>query len=1639
MYNNEVIFDGIEGDDNDGNTVNGQIDFDVLFYPADPLSEVYFDIPNTGKGEVTFDGILDFEEKQQWVVLIEVRDRGTPSLTNTTTLTVNVLNVDDQAPVFVGCNATRCPDMEYTSSILEKTSRATPLEFFPNQIMVVNSSGGTVDPQSVTFSFTAGEPSTYSSFFSINPSTGDVMLLQQVRRTEYAVFVMNVTATKGVSSITATVRIEIIPINEAPPYFQSQTLIGYISENVVLGTQVTSDRDGTVPLLIQAFDPDLDQDEDSTLNYLLSDNSIFTTNLAPGNGVYLAYSGLPDTDLDAETQDSHNVSIVARPSNESGQFDSSQQLPTLLVTVLVKDLNEDPPQFHRNEFYNSQTDRYTVNLKDNAVVNTEVISIPVIDPDATSLPPIVDHEFVSSQASSLFSVVMEGNNVVIRLISAGSLIADREYIIRLHATDRQDANKRSSVSIYINIILGVNNRPPEFSQTTYSTSANENLPYNALVATIQASDPDGELITYSITSGNINNAFMTTSDASNGEIRVQGSLDREVLDSYSLIFEASDGNLTASVNVLITINDVNDEPPVFVGLDTFLIVEGVSNELVGQIMATDADQAGTANSAIRFYFVPDVPQFRIEPTTGRIFTIMALDREQQDVYMVTVVATDTTSDPLEASIPITIIVQDTNDNRPIFETDEYIIEVPEESLLQGFYAIQALDRDSDAPLLYEITLGDTNIFSIDPVTGNLSLIIPLDFENGARSFFLQVTVTDVDVNGENLTDATNVTILVTDVNDNVPEFEQPRYDVIALREYQIGDIVLANITVVDEDLENTPNSQLTFRLEPPSQLFEFIDPTQGNLYVTGDISNTSMWHNLTIVVSDGGDPANIATVPLSILLRVEKPIFPQNVIIVDDVMEEEEPGALVAVIEAQANVGDVIVYSIVNSTDPSAFTMNASNNVATIYTAKTLDREQVNNYSIKVQADIQGAEPDENTLPEETNRRRKRQAENSEVAEPSEPNVVYIYVNVADINDNGPYFPKTNYYAGVSTVARVGTQVIQVEAFDDDEGEYAISNHSIVPTEAGKWLFRIDQRTGMIVTNQSLEGEAAGGQFEYAVTADDPSNSFQTNSTMLKISLIDNSHRAILAGDIDPDVMRENQNALSEILSDVLNADVTIEYVSPREVENSLDTTGSDVLFYALDAEGNPILGKNMVEILRSQNTSLNERYSSIVGNKTITDIRTPTGTITGPGVFPGSSGPTVEAIALICLACVLFVCVVIAIGVVIISWKKREMEKEKAGRMYLPAMYNTFNPYGNGDDLEMAQCPDKAFLPSTSNPVYYDDQSIQAGDDMFPNGTPSFLASDQLDGQFDGETQERTLEFGPEDEEAQAVADSILAGTSTMPEDNLMRSVTATLPGSADLESSPSYSNQGTLPAYSRTDELPSTFFTPGTGYTNHALSVDDEPDLKRELSSSPYMTKSNPLMGRDEDKSYTQSEASSNPSKSTSPSGSFDPRKPYPSSLADSYTNNIHLVRMGRADSRPGSIDSGHQSLDRRAKTGSTSGTPIKVPPPVAPKIAHPSAFGNIPPNSDEENVSDEILNGIQDDLSIPPVPASEISSYSYTNSPSSTPPNPKRAAPMLAPHGVNPADIDVSGISGTSGSQENDLSSEHWEASDVMTTIL
>lgn len=69
------------------------------------------------------------------------------------------------------------------------------------------------------------------------------------------------------------------------------------------------------------------------------------------------------------------------------------------------------------------------------------------------------------------------------------------------------------------------------------------------------------VVTYSIIAGNTYDAFSITNYT--GEIRVKNPLDYENITSYSLDVRASDGIFEDYAKVIISILNINDNPPVF--------------------------------------------------------------------------------------------------------------------------------------------------------------------------------------------------------------------------------------------------------------------------------------------------------------------------------------------------------------------------------------------------------------------------------------------------------------------------------------------------------------------------------------------------------------------------------------------------------------------------------------------------------------------------------------------------------------------------------------------------------------------------------------------------------------------------------------------------------------------------------------------------------------------------------------------------------------------------------------------------------------------------------------------------------------------------------------------------------------------
>ena len=98
------------------------------------------------------------------------------------------------------------------------------------------------------------------------------------------------------------------------------------------------------------------------------------------------------------------------------------------------------------------------------------------------------------------------------------------------------------------------------------------------------------------------------------------------------------------------------------------------------------DEPNTPNSRVRYSLVSDA--FSIDSFNGGIITVVALDRETQDRYELDIVASDEAASPRTTTLRITVIVQDANDNGPMFVPVEYTADVIENDIVKGFLVLR---------------------------------------------------------------------------------------------------------------------------------------------------------------------------------------------------------------------------------------------------------------------------------------------------------------------------------------------------------------------------------------------------------------------------------------------------------------------------------------------------------------------------------------------------------------------------------------------------------------------------------------------------------------------------------------------------------------------------------------------------------------------------------------------------------------------------------------------------------------------------------------------------------------------------------------------------------------------------------------
>ena len=104
-------------------------------------------------------------------------------------------------------------------------------------------------------------------------------------------------------------------------------------------------------------------------------------------------------------------------------------------------------------------------------------------------------------------------------------------------------------------------RPPAFAGPTHAVTVPENSPPSRVVATVAATDPDGEVLTYAL--GGLDAALFNIASPAVGQVRAAASLDHEAGSGRKVVVTASDPyGLSDSITVMIVVTDVNEKPAV---------------------------------------------------------------------------------------------------------------------------------------------------------------------------------------------------------------------------------------------------------------------------------------------------------------------------------------------------------------------------------------------------------------------------------------------------------------------------------------------------------------------------------------------------------------------------------------------------------------------------------------------------------------------------------------------------------------------------------------------------------------------------------------------------------------------------------------------------------------------------------------------------------------------------------------------------------------------------------------------------------------------------------------------------------------------------------------------------------------------
>jgi len=741
--------------------------------------------------------------------------------------------------------------------------------------------------------------------------------------------------------------------------------------------------------------------------------------------------------LDREKIALYNLTITVR---DNGSPPCSS---TAFLIIEVND-NKDPEiSFAKTE--------YSAVLRENVPIGTYVASITATDENTRTKSQVI-YSIVSGNEKLWFYIEPSSGLLTTR----APLDREQQGIVRLKISARDGGPYPKWAHAQIKItILDENDESPQFTNYRTEASLPEDAPPGSVITTMTAVDHDqgtNGTITYSLA------AYTDLAypghfhiDPNSGKLTTRVRLDHESMTKYDIQVIAKDQGsppLSSTAMVHLSVKDVNDNIPKFYPLEYFISIseESPVGTSIGRVIAQDPDVG--INGDIKFKLVSSSNnKFSVDESTGDIKVRESVRNSRVKVFQLQISATDGGGKTSDDNAMVEIVLESFDSSSLAFSKDKYSFTIGEDngkssSPQEINRIVGQVDVKNHKLSLGDIKLtiisGDPNgVFTIEKETGYVKATKGVDREEKS-SYSLDVLARKGSMHG-----SCTVTILITDLNDQPPQWNFENLDVLLPKDSPVGESIAV---IKATDLDEGNNAKINYTLAVnPNNLFS-IHTSTGLITLTKSIRKMNNIRDLTleVVATDNGQP------PLSsrraVYVKVQEvnlhsPVF-DHFAYETSLSESTSVNTrffLLKAVDKDVGVNAEVNYEIVSGNEERKFGIFPDGN---LFVKSHLDREKKDYYSLTIVAKDNGV--------------------------PSRSSVASLVVHVIDENDVTPKFINSTFSFYIAENEPIGTYVGKVVALDGDVGRNAELTYRFSSPQND---FSLDAKNGFIKTLRVFDRE----------------------------------------------------------------------------------------------------------------------------------------------------------------------------------------------------------------------------------------------------------------------------------------------------------------------------------------------------------------------------------------------------------------------------------------------------------------------------------------------------------------------------------------------------------------------------------------